>query len=52
MKRLAFLGLALILSLAIFCGPAMAGPTMDRIEKSGKLKLGFREGSIPFAFII
>jgi len=24
---------------------------MDRIEKSGKLKLGFREGSIPFAFI-
>jgi ABC-type amino acid transport substrate-binding protein len=51
MKRLALLGLALILSLAIFCGPAMAGPTMDRIEKSGKLKLGFREGSIPFAFI-
>ena len=51
MKRLAFLGLALVLSLAIFCGPAMAGPTMDRIEKTGKLKLGFREGSIPFAFI-
>jgi len=24
---------------------------MDRIEKTGKLKLGFREGSIPFAFI-
>lgn len=51
MKRLAFLGLALILSLAMFCGPALAGPTMDRIEKTGKLKLGFREGSIPFAFI-
>lgn len=51
MKRLAFLSLVLILSLAMFCGPAMAGPTMDRIEKTGKIKLGFREGSIPFAFI-
>ncbi len=24
---------------------------MDQIEKTGKIKLGFREGSIPFAFV-
>lgn len=40
--------LALVLVLAL---PAWADETMDKIEKSGKLKVGFREDSIPFAFI-
>jgi ABC-type amino acid transport substrate-binding protein len=31
--------------------PVMADKTMDQIEKTGKIKLGFREGSIPFAFV-
>jgi ABC-type amino acid transport substrate-binding protein len=31
--------------------PALAGETMDKIEKTGKIKVGFREDSIPFAFI-
>ena len=51
MKRVTAVGFILILSLAFFCGSALAGPTMDKIEKTGKLKVGFREGSIPFAFI-
>jgi ABC-type amino acid transport substrate-binding protein len=28
-----------------------AGETMEKIEKTGKIKVGFREDSIPFAFI-
>ncbi len=43
-----------ILSLCLLClaaAPALAGETMDKIEKSGKIKVGFREDSIPFAFI-
>jgi ABC-type amino acid transport substrate-binding protein len=31
--------------------PLLAGETMDKIEKSGKIKIGFREDSIPFAYI-
>jgi ABC-type amino acid transport substrate-binding protein len=37
------------LSLAV--APALAGETMDKIEKTGKIKVGFREDSIPFAYI-
>ena len=51
MKKLVLFAVALCLSLTLLSGPAIAGPTMDKIEKSGKLKVGFREGSIPFAFI-
>ena len=29
----------------------LADETMERIEKTGKLRVGFREDSIPFAFI-
>ncbi len=39
------------LTLFLLSGPVLAGSTLDRIEKTGKIKLGFREGSIPFAFI-
>jgi ABC-type amino acid transport substrate-binding protein len=37
--------------LALAAAPALAGETMDKIEKTGKIKIGFREDSIPFAFI-
>ncbi len=46
---------ALVISLIGFlCMPAVhvfAGETMDKIEKTGEIKVGFREDSIPFAFI-
>ncbi len=51
MKRLVTIGVILTLGLVLLCGPALAGPTLDRIEKTGKIKVGFREGSIPFAYI-
>ena len=51
MKKLIILAMALAIGLTMLSGPAMAGPTMDKIEKTGVLKVGFREGSIPFAFI-
>jgi len=37
--------------LALLTPAVQAGETMDKIEKSGKIKVGFREDSIPFAFI-
>ncbi len=40
-----------IWTLAAVAAPALAGETMDKIEKTGKIKIGFREDSIPFAFI-
>jgi len=43
--------LILAVWLALVAGPVAAGETMDKIEKSGKIKVGFREDSIPFAFI-
>ncbi|MGE5256150.1 MAG: transporter substrate-binding domain-containing protein [Hyphomicrobiales bacterium] len=37
--------------LTLAAAPVLAGETMDKIEKTGKIKIGFREDSIPFAFI-
>ncbi|HSO61439.1 MAG TPA: transporter substrate-binding domain-containing protein [Desulfobacterales bacterium] len=37
--------------LTLTVAPALAGETMDKVEKTGKIKVGFREDSIPFAFI-
>ncbi|CAB1083701.1 hypothetical protein JY97_07560 [Alkalispirochaeta odontotermitis] len=51
MKRLSILGLAAVIAMAFLAVPVMADKTMDQIEKTGKIKLGFREGSIPFAFV-
>ena len=51
MKKTSILGLTLILVLTIFAGSALAESTLDKIEKAGEIKVGFREGSIPFAFI-
>ena len=51
MKKLIVVGFILALSMTFLCGSALAESTMEKIEKTGKLKVGFREGSIPFAFI-
>jgi ABC-type amino acid transport substrate-binding protein len=51
MKKLSIMGLAVVIAMTFLAVPVMADKTMDRIEKSGKIKLGFREGSIPFAFV-
>lgn len=51
MKRFLAVVLALAVCLSFMAAPALAGPTMDRIKETGVIKLGFREGSIPFAFV-
>jgi ABC-type amino acid transport substrate-binding protein len=51
MKKWIVVGFILALSVTFMCGSVLAGPTMDKIEKTGVIKLGFREGSIPFAFV-
>jgi len=51
MKRLITMGLAVVIAMTFLAVPVMADKTMDQIEKSGKIRLGFREGSIPFAFV-
>ena len=51
MKRAALFGIVTFLGFAMLLGTASAGPTMDKIEETGILKMGFREGSIPFAFV-
>jgi ABC-type amino acid transport substrate-binding protein len=52
MKKLtiAFI-LAAFMVMGFLSHPVLADQTMDQIEKTGKIKLGFREGSIPFAFV-
>ena len=51
MKNRITIGLAIIMGISLLAVPVMADQTMDQIEKTGKIKLGFREGSIPFAFV-
>lgn len=51
MKRTVAIGFIVMLSITLFASLALAGPTMDKIEETGILKVGFREGSVPFAFI-
>jgi ABC-type amino acid transport substrate-binding protein len=53
MKRNCLWGLCImaVCFLALTVAPALAGETMDKVEKTGKIKVGFREDSIPFAFI-
>jgi ABC-type amino acid transport substrate-binding protein len=51
MKRLLVIGLTIVMAIGLLTVPAVADKTMDQIEKTGKIKLGFREGSIPFAFV-
>lgn len=51
MKRVVGIGVAVVLLIALAGVPVSADETMDKIEKTGQLKVGFREGSIPFAFM-
>ncbi len=51
MKKLFSIGLIVAMAIGLLAVPVMADQTMDQIEKTGKVKLGFREGSIPFAFV-
>lgn len=51
MKRYFVIAMAIAWLLCLLAVPTQADQTMDLIEKSGKIKLGFREGSIPFAFV-
>jgi len=51
MKRVLAAGCVLAMVFCLWPAPAVADQTMDQIEKTGKIKVGFREGSIPFAFI-
>jgi ABC-type amino acid transport substrate-binding protein len=50
MKKKLRLGLSVILIAVVMIGPVLADQTMDRIQKTGVIKVGFRDGSLPFAF--
>jgi ABC-type amino acid transport substrate-binding protein len=51
MKKFFFTALAVVWMICFVAGPTLADQTMDQIEKTGKIKVGYREDSIPFAFI-
>jgi len=51
MKKVLLLATFMLGCLSMMVSPVLAGETMDKIEKSGVIKVGFREDSIPFAFI-
>ncbi|MBW1980124.1 MAG: transporter substrate-binding domain-containing protein [Deltaproteobacteria bacterium] len=51
MKRVGIIALAIACCVSLLAAPVLADQTMDQIEKTGKIKLGFREGSIPFAYV-
>jgi ABC-type amino acid transport substrate-binding protein len=51
MRKFLVVALMVLGMLAVLAAPLLADETMDRIEKTGKLRVGFREDSIPFAFI-
>ncbi|MDY0276070.1 MAG: ABC transporter substrate-binding protein [Desulfomicrobium sp.] len=40
-----------IFSMFFFLPPVMAEGVLDRIEKSGKVSMGHREGAVPFGYI-
>jgi ABC-type amino acid transport substrate-binding protein len=51
MRKALVLAIFMIGLLCMHAVNANAGETMDKIEKTGVIKVGFREDSIPFAFI-
>ena len=51
MKKIFVITLTVLGMLAFVAAPLFADEIMDRIEKTGKLRVGFREDSIPFAYI-
>jgi len=51
MKKLFAFTFCVVFAMTLLCSPVLADETMDRINKTGKLRVGWREGSIPFAFV-
>lgn len=51
MKKSLFAVLAVVWMFGFMAGSGLADQTMDQIEKTGKIKIGYREDSVPFAFI-
>ncbi len=51
MKKFISFGLSVLFLVGMLSAPVFADDTMDLIKLSGEIKLGFREGSIPFAFV-
>ena len=51
MRKYFIFTFCVIVAMTLFSTVVLADETMDRIEKTGKLRVGFREDSIPFAFI-
>jgi len=51
MKKSFIFAFCFIFAMTLFGTVALADETMDRIKKTGKIRVGLREGSIPFAFI-
>jgi len=51
MKKYFIFAFCFIFAMTLFGSVALADETMDRINKTGKIRVGLREGSIPFAFI-
>ncbi len=51
MRKSFIITFCFFLVMTLIGSVVLADETMDRIEKTGKLRVGFREDSIPFAFI-
>jgi len=51
MKKFISFGLSVLFLVGMLSAPVFADDTMDLIKLTGEIKLGFREGSIPFAFV-
>lgn len=43
---------AVALSLSSLAASALAGPVLDRIQKTGKLVIGHRQSSVPFSYVV
>lgn len=51
MRRTLNGGVVVVLAAILLSTPALADPVMDRIRETGTIRIGFRQGSIPFAFV-
>lgn len=51
MRKFLVFGIAVVMLCGLMVSAAQAEKAMERIEKTGKIRMGFREGSIPFAFM-
>ena len=51
MKKSFIYVFCVIFAMTLLASAGLADETMDRIQKTGKLRVGWREGSIPFAFM-